>query len=164
MEFLDIVKKIEEASREFYREREVSVGKLTVTIGTLGAEEEASIQEYLSNDAKLAFVYKMKLEVVIRSIRAIDGHRLDSTPDGLVETGEMIDGKPVMVEKTKLIRDLIGKWGQAVVDRLFFAYTELVGDLERDINPDKSEEELLAEIEAQTNMSMSLKEDQAEDY
>lgn len=154
MDLNTVLSKIEEASRDFYRETEVQVGKLKVTIGILGADEESSIQDYLSSDVKMAFIFKMKLETVVRSIRAIDGFRIDSVE--FFETGEQIDGVPVKVERLKYLRDLVGKWGQAVIDRIFFAYAELVADLERDINPDKSEQEIVQELMAQAQLAQSI--------
>jgi len=150
MDLKDILGKIEEASKEFYREKEVSVGKIKVTIGILGADEEAAVQDFLANDTKLSYVYKMKLETVVRSIKAIDGFRVDSLD--VIDTPEEIDGKPVKVEKHKYFRDIIGKWGQSVVDRLFFAYAELVAELEREINPDKTEEQIINELIAQADV------------
>ena len=154
MDLNSVLSKIEEASRDFYRETDVQVGKLKVTIGILGAEEESDIQDYLSSEVKMAFIFKMKLETVCRSIRAIDGFRIDNVE--FFETGEQIDGVPVKVERLKYLRDLVGKWGQAVIDRIFFAYAELVAELERDINPDKTEQEIVQELMAQAQLAQTL--------
>jgi hypothetical protein len=156
MDITTVLNKIEEASRDFYREADVQVGKLKVTIGILGADEESSIQDYLSSEVKMAFIYKMKLETVVRSIRAIDGFRIDNLE--FFETGEVIDGVPVKVERLKYIRDLVGKWGQAIIDRLFMAYAELASALERDINPDKTEQELVQELMAQAQVAQAATE------
>jgi len=158
MDLTTVLSKIEEASRDFYRESDVQVGKLKVTIGILGAEEESAIQDFLSSDVKMAFIFKMKLETVVRSIRAIDGFRIDNVE--FFETGEVIDGTPVKVERLKYLRDLVGKWGQAVIDRIFFAYAELISNLERDINPDKSEQEIVQELFSQVQAVENLSDDQ----
>ena len=160
MDLNAILNKIEEASRDFYREKDVQVGKLSITIGILGSDEESAIQDYLSSDIKMAFIFKLKLETVVRSIRAIDGFRIDSVE--LIETGEVIDGVPVKVERLKYLRDLVGKWGQAVIDRIFFAYAELVGELERDINPDKTESDIVQELMAQAEAAMQTEDSSGE--
>ncbi|NBV29296.1 hypothetical protein EBS02_09850, partial [bacterium] len=62
-------------------------------------------------------------------------------------------------ERLKYLRDLVGKWGQAVVDRIFFAYAELVSDLERDINPDKTEQEIVQELVSQAQLAQAISTD-----
>lgn len=113
-------------------------GPTKVTLRALVPEEELAVQRYAAEvvdpenpDMMSAQQYLDRFRIAILSTSLVQIGNLDLRCQDMVATGETLpNGKPVMVQKAKAIRQLLADWSQPIVDAMFRKYGEVVDLLE----------------------------------
>lgn len=104
-----------------HRTNDVDIGDgFVVTLRSLGAKDETESFVECMNFWGQAFLYKHKIEVLARSIHAVNNqpfHGPDVSPE---------EKKKVIEEKKKII----GAWHQGVIDDLYVEYARLSGNID----------------------------------
>ena len=83
----------------------------SITLSSLGAKDETDSFIDCMNYFGQAFLYKHKTETLVRSMISVNDLSLDEIE---------LDVK----------RELIGRWSQSLVDKIYFEYAKLTGSVE----------------------------------
>jgi len=106
---LSAMKAVSELS---HRSVDVNINEeFTVTVRTLGTKAETNTFIECMNLWGQAFIYKHKIETLIRSITHVNGLSLED----IKETDK---------------REIIESWNQDIVDEIYLEYAKLIGEVE----------------------------------
>jgi len=89
----------------------IGSGDFVVTVRTLGTQDETNTFINCMHLWGQAFIYKHKVETLIRAITKINGLSLED-----------------ISEKEK--REIIEEWNQDIVDEIYLEYAKLIGSVE----------------------------------
>lgn len=107
------------------------VDGVPVTLRMLSRSESLEVYYYAKEEEEntVAFMERFRVDTLARAIVQIGD--MDLRDVRVVDTGEFsASGKPVMVERHKALRQLVGEWSQPAMIGLFHKYEELKRRLE----------------------------------
>lgn len=179
MNLLDLQSAFKPLIEISHREKTIDVAGLSITLRSVSPKEEADIQNSLPSisgdeegSSAMEFVDVFRKETLARSIVQVGD--LDLRGVDYVETGEKTsNGTPMKVRKEEAVSQMVEGWSRPILTKVFESFTELVEELENDLNdklqitpPDtEAEKEILKEriIDIERNEAMRAVSDRSGD-
>lgn len=107
-----------------HKEINITIEEITITMRSLGAKEETDSFIECQHLWGQAFLFQHKIEVLSRSIIAVNGEKFSKIP---ADGDDLSDEKRMLNKK----RELIGQWRQNLVDELYQKYANMIDDVDK---------------------------------
>jgi hypothetical protein len=129
---------LEEISKLGKIEGEVDVGDIKLLMGTLDTEQETDVFAQCADLTGNAYFYKLKLETVKYSLKAVNKERVDD----YLKIAKIEEREKAKKETLEKISSILKKWDENVISYLYSEWSKLAK---------KSEEVLKAKGISQDN-------------
>lgn len=123
------------------KELTFKAGETELTLRVTSAEEDGEIERWGQlawdnalgdQDASAFGIYLDRMRIGTLSYAVVQIDNLDLRGVSVIETGEILDGKPVLMPKHEAVRSILSTWPRHLLHFCFLKYGELLQKNERD--------------------------------
>jgi len=125
----DPFEKLNELSKLGKKEKDVLIGEVTVTVGTIDADDETNVFISCAKYDGTSYFYKLKQETLKYAIKAVDTIRIDDYKR-IIKDEDREAAKKQALER---IEKIIKTWDDGLINYLYTEQAQLAKDSEKDL-------------------------------